>query len=99
CLVAEPYSAFALERRFDLTLDLVTRPETPILLRRLGIETLKLIGSIGRNLTERVDPLFIAEARDSIAALGHFHHLAQALDIAAERLAERSISAGSILRL
>lgn len=99
CLVAEPFSAFALERRFDLTLDLVTRPETLVLLKRVAAETLKLIAGIGRNLTDRVDPLFIAETRGSIAALGHFQHLAQALDIAAERSADRAISAGSILRL
>jgi len=99
CLVAEPFSAFALERRFDLTLDLVTRPETLVLLKRLAAETLKLIAGIGRNLTDRIDPLFIAETRASIAALGHFQHLAQALDIAAERVADRAISAGSILRV
>lgn len=99
CLVAEPFSAFALERRFDLSIDVVTRPETLLLLKRLGTETQKLIATLGRNLTDRVDPLFIAETRASSAALGHFQHLAQALNIAVERLADRTISAGSILRL
>jgi len=99
CLLAEPFSAFGLERRFELSIDLVSRPETLILLKRLAAETLKLIAGIGRNLTDRVDPLFVAETRASIAALGHFQHLAQALDIAAERSADRTISAGSILRL
>src|SRR4051812_34558615 len=50
CLVAEPYSAFGLERRFDLSIDLVTRPETLALLKRLAGETQKLIGTIGKNL-------------------------------------------------
>ncbi len=99
CLVADPFSAFALERRFDLTMDVVTRPETLVLLKRLVPETLKLIGSLGRNLTDKVDPLVIAETQASVAALGHFQRLAQALDIAVERIADRTISTGSILRL
>jgi len=99
CLVAEPFSSFGLERRFDLSIDLVTRPETLILLKRLAAETLKLIGGIGRNLTERVDPLLIAETRASMAALGHFQHLAQLLEFPVERLADRTISEGSLLRV
>lgn len=99
CLVAEPFSAFALERRFDLTIDVITRPETLVLLKRLTAETLRLVATLGRNLTDRVDPLFVAETPASIAALGHFQHLAQALDLAAERTADRATSAGSILRL
>src|SRR5690606_27742163 len=78
CLVAEPFSPFGLERGFSLSAEVITRPETLLLLRRLSAETLKLIGGIGRNLVDRVDPLFIGESRASIAALGHFLHLAQA---------------------
>ena len=99
CLVCEPYSAFGLERRFDLSVDLITRPETLMLLKRLTPETLKLIAGIGRNLTDKLDPLFIAESRASRAALGHFLHLAQLLELPVERLADRTISEGSLLRV
>jgi hypothetical protein len=99
CLVAEPYSSFGLERRFDCSIELTTRPETLILLKRLGAETLKLIAGIGKNLTDKVDPLFIAETRASAAALAHFQHLAQQLEFPVERVADRTISEGSILRV
>jgi hypothetical protein len=99
CLVAEPFSNFGLERRFDLTVDLITRPETLLLLRRLSAETLKLIASIGKGLVDRIDPLFIAESTDAIAALGHFRHLARAQDIAVDRVTDRSVSSGDMARL
>jgi hypothetical protein len=99
CLVAEPYSPYGLERRFDLSIDLVTRPETLVLLKRLAVETQKLIGTIGKNLTDRIDPLLVAESRAATAALGHFHHLAQMLELPVERVADRTISEGSMLRV
>jgi len=99
CLVAEPYSSFGLERRFDCSIEPLTRPETLILLKRLGPETLKLIASMGKNLTDRVDPLFIAESQAGSAALGHFLHLAQLLELPVERVADRTISEGSMLRV
>lgn len=99
CLVAEPYSSFGLERRFDCSIELVTRPETLLMLKRLVPETLKLIGAIGKNLADKVDPLFIAETPSSAAALGHFLHLAQLLELPVERLADRTISDGSILKV
>ncbi len=99
CLVAEPYSSFGLERRFDCSIAPVTRPQTLILLKRLAAETLKLVNGIGRNLTERVDPLLVAESRAGMAALGHFQHLAQLLGIDVERIADRTISEGRLLRV
>jgi len=99
CLVREPYSPFSLERRFDLSIDLVTRPDTLKLLKRLVPETLKLIGSIGKNLTDRIDALLVVESPASMAALGHFLHLALPLEFPVERLADRTISEGSLLRL
>src|SRR5690348_5746938 len=66
-IVCEPYSPFSLERHFDLSVDVVTRPETLALLKRLVPETLKLIAGIGKNLTDKVDPLFVAESRASMA--------------------------------
>ena len=99
CLVAEPYSSFGLERRFDCSIEPITRPETLALLKRLVPETLKLLGGIGKTLTDRVDPLLIAESSAGIAALGHFLHLAQLLDLPVERLADRTISEGTILKV
>lgn len=99
CIVSEPYSSFGLQRRFDCSIDAVTRPQTLILLKRLAAETLKLINSIGRNLTDKVDPLLVAESRAGAAALGHFQHLAQLLELPVERLADRTISDGYLLRV
>lgn len=99
CLVAEPWSSFGLERRFDCSIEPVTRPETLLLLKRLVPETLKLIGSIGRSLTDKVDPLFVAETQGTAAVLGHFLHLAQLLELPVERVADRSISEGTLLRV
>lgn len=99
CLVAEPYSSFGMERRFDCSIAPVTRPETLALLKRLAAETLKLVNGIGRHLTDKVDPLLVAESPASMAALGHFQHLAQLLGIEVERLADRTISEGRMLRV
>lgn len=99
CLVAEPWSSFGLERRFDCSIEPVTRPQTLILLKRLAAETLKLINGVGKGLTDKVDPLLVAEDQASKAALGHFLHLAQLLGIEVERVADRTVSEGSLLRV
>lgn len=99
CLVAEPYSSFGLERRFDCSIGPVTRPETLLMLKRLVPETLKLIAGIGRSLTDKVDPLFIAETPATAAVLGHFLHLGQRLGLSAERVADRTIIEGSLLKV
>ncbi len=94
-LLADPYSPFAMRRSFDLSMAPLTRPETLLLLRSCGGETLALLGRAGRSLVDRVDPLFIAETPASQAALGHFRHLARLLDIAAEPVADRTAAAGA----
>lgn len=99
CLVAGPYSSFGLERRFDCSTAPLTRPETLLMLKRLVPETLKLIGSIGKNLTDKVEPLLIAETPAGAAVLGHFLHIAQLLEMPVERLADRTISEGTILKV
>jgi hypothetical protein len=99
CLVARPYSAFGLERRFDLSIAVTTRPETLVLLKRLSAETLKLVATIGKALTERADPVFVAESADSRAALGHFLNLGQMLDVAVERVADRSGKGAGTVRV
>jgi hypothetical protein len=76
------------------------RPETWAMLKRGGTETLKLIGSIGRGLYERVDPLFIAETPGTTAYLSHMRWLALGFGFAAERAVDRTITAeGTICRI
>lgn len=99
CLVGEPFSPFRLQRGIDLSIAPVTRPETLVLTKRVAAETGKLIGGWGKGLIGRVDPIFVAETPDTIAALGHFRHLAAALGYAVEPLADRSVAAGLMLRV
>lgn len=99
CLVGEPFSPFRLQRSIDISIAPVTRPETLILLKRSATEATKLINSWGKGLLSRIDPQFIAETPGSIAALGHFRHLAVALDYAVEPVIDRSLVEGLILRV
>ena len=77
----------------------VTRPETLALLKRVAAETTRLVNGWGKGLVSRVDPLFVAETPASIAALGHFRHLAVALGYAVEPIADRNIAEGLMLRV
>jgi len=93
CLVGEPWSAFRLPRSYDVSVAPATRPETWALLRVVSIETTKLVATLGRGLTERIDPLFIAETPASIDALSHMRHVATGYGYAVERVADRAIAA------
>lgn len=99
CLVGEPFSPFRLQRSIDVSIAPVTRPETLLLLKRAATETTKLVNSWGKGLVSRADPLFVAETPDSIAALGHFRHLAIALGYTVEPVADRNVSDGQMLRV
>lgn len=99
CLVGEPFSPFRLQRSIDVSIAPVTRPETLILLKRAAAETTRLVNSWGKGLVSRADPLFVAETPDSVAALGHFRHLALELGYAVEPMADRSIAEGLMLRV
>lgn len=99
CLVGEPFSPFRLQRSIDISVAPVTRPETLLLTKRVAAETTRLVSGWGKGLLGRIDPLFVAETPYSIAALGHFRHLALALDYAVEPVADRSISEGLMLRV
>lgn len=100
CLIGEPWSPYRLPRRLDLSVAPVTRPETWSLLQRETPEVLRLLGSIGRGLFERVDPLFVAETPQSADRLGHMRWIAAATGYAAERAAEPAIAAnGSLCRI
>ena len=99
CLVAEPHSPFRLSRSLDISVAPLTRAETLLLLKRLSAETLKLLGTLGKGLTERIDPLFIAELPATIAAHSHFRHQAVTLGHVVERLADKSIGPGAVFRV
>lgn len=91
CLVADPWSPFRLPCRYDLSVAPATRPETWWLLRSASIETMKLLGTLGKGLIERIDPLFIADVPASARALAHMRHMALGYGYAAERPAGRSL--------
>ena len=95
CLVGDPFSPFRLQRSIDISIAPVTRPETLLLLKRAAAETSKLVASWGKGLISRVDPLLVAETAESIAALGHFRHLAIGLGYAVEPVADRAIAEGT----
>jgi hypothetical protein len=99
CLVGEPFSPFRLQRSIDISIAPLTRPETLLLLKRSAAETTRLVNGWGKGLISRADPLFVAETPQSIAALGHFRHLAIALGYAVEPVADRSIADGLMLRV
>jgi hypothetical protein len=56
-VVADPWSDYRLARGFELSVMPATRPETWALLKRGATETTRLLGTVGKNLYERVDPL------------------------------------------
>ncbi len=99
CLVGEPFSPFRLQRHFGVSISPVTRPETLILIKRASAETGKLITGIGKGLMSRVDPLFVAETRDSAGALSHFRHLAMTLGYAVEPVADRSLPGAFMVKV
>jgi hypothetical protein len=93
CLVGDPWSAYRLPRGFDLSVMPATRPETWALLKRGTAETTRLLRSVGKNLYERVDPLFVAETEASADYLGHMRWVASGLGFEAERGADRAMAA------
>jgi hypothetical protein len=93
CLVGDPWSAYRLPRGFDVSVMPATRPETWALLKRGAAETTRLLRSVGKNLYERVDPLYVAETEASADYLGHMRWVASGLSFEAERTADRAIAA------
>ena len=100
CLIGEAWSPYRLPRRVDVSVAAVTRPETWALLKRETPDILKLLGSIGRGLYERADPLFIAETPAEVDRLGHVRWTAAAYGFAAERVVDPAITtSGAICRI
>ena len=100
CLVGEPWSPFRLPRGYDLSVAAATRPETWALLHALTVETTKLLATVGKGLTERIDPLAVAETSATISATSHMRHIATGYGYAVERLADRALTeTGMVLKL
>lgn len=100
CLIGETWSPYRLPRGFDVSVMPATRPETWALLKREGAETMRLLGTIGRGLYERVDPLFVAETRANADRLGHMRWMASGFGFAAERAVDRTLTTtGTICRI
>lgn len=91
CLIGEPWSPWALPRRFDVAALVATRPETWGLLKAGSAETSRLINGIGKGLVDHVDPLLIAEAPQSLEAIAHMRAVAVGYGYAMERVADRSL--------
>jgi hypothetical protein len=97
CLIGDDWSPYRLIRSYDLSVTAATRPETWLMLKRGGAETIKLLATIGRGLYERVDPLFVADTPATADYLGHMRWVAVGLGFAAERAIERSITTDGAL--
>lgn len=98
-LVSDAPSPFQLQRGLDLSASVLTRPETLILLRTVAAETGKLLVELGKGLTERIDPLFIAETPASAAALLHFRHLGRALGLTIDLQADRELPDATMMKV
>lgn len=98
-LVSEAPSPFQLQRGLDLSASVLTRPETLMLLRTVSAETSKLLGELGKGLSERIDPLFIAETPASAAALLHFRHLGRALGLTIDLQADRELPNATMMKV
>lgn len=99
CLVGDAFSPFRLQRSIDLSIAPITRPQTLALLKPSAAEVTKLVSGWGKGLVRRVDPLFIAETPDSMAALGHFRQLALLLGHGVEPVADKAMPEAQTLRV
>lgn len=98
-LVSDAPSPFQLQRGLDLSASVLTRPETLSLLKSAAAETNKLLGELGKGLVDRIDPLFIAEAPESAAALLHFRHLGRALGYTIELQGDREFPGATMIKV
>lgn len=79
---------YRLPREIDLSVGMMTRPQSWELLARTLPETTRLLSRIaGRHAVQHVDPVFFADGVAAQEALGHFHHMASAFGMATEIVA------------
>lgn len=76
---------YRLPREIDLSVGMMTRPQSWDLVVRTVPETTRLLSKIaGRHALQHVDPVFFADGVAAQEALGHFHHMASAFGLATE---------------
>lgn len=96
-LAADSHAAFRLSRSLDLSVGLLTRPESWALLAHTMPETIRLITRIGgRRTWSRRNPVFQADSDAAQEALSHMRHMAQAYGHAAE-LVTTGLARGSVV--
>lgn len=78
----------------DLSIAPLTRPESWALLSALVPETLRLLGHIGRGLSQRQDCLWVAETPSAADALAHMRHMALAFGHGAEPVPASDLEPG-----
>jgi hypothetical protein len=90
----ESQAGYRLPRGIDLSVGLITRPETWALLKAGIPETTKLVGRIGKRSWTRLDPIFFADGIAGREALSYVRHMAGAFGIAAERVPSNLLGNG-----
>jgi len=73
------------QRGFDMSVSPLTRPETWQLLRECTPEFTALVD--GMEVTERVDPLFVARQHHGVELISHMHNIAAGFGYSIERQA------------
>lgn len=94
-LVGESQAGYRLVRSMDLSVAPITRPDSWAMLSAAVPETLRLVTRVaGRGASQRVDPIFFAEARRHAEALAHMRHMAEGFGLAAETVAPSLLGEG-----
>lgn len=97
CLVGDAPSAFRLGRGFDFSIPIATRPELWAMLRATTPEATKLLSRAGaQSAMKRIDPVFVAQTADGIAALSHIRHVALGFGFEVSRIADDAVLAPSV---
>ena len=100
-LVGESHPDYRLARSLDLSTAPITRPQTWMVLKKVGAEAVRIVTRIGQRRSWRhVEPLYLAARPDGVAALGHFRHMAMSMDVIAEPAPKKAVAdrTGIVLR-
>lgn len=79
------HARYSLPRGLDLSVGLMTRPESWALLARTIPETSRMLAKIaGRKAVQHANAVFFADGPQGQEVLGHFYHMASAFDVSPE---------------
>lgn len=90
----ESQSGYRLSRGIDLSVGLITRPETWAMLKTNLPEATRLIARVAKRSWSRLDPIFFADEAAGHSALAHVRHMAAAFGHAAERVPATQLGKG-----